>query len=160
MKTASVREIKQELSNCTPEELVEMILKLSKHKKENKELLTYLIYESSDEEQYIKDICEDVTSQFQTINTSSYYLMKKSVRKVLRFCKKQIRFSKLKETEAEVLLHFCFELRQLKPSYRNNVVLTNLHNKQVELIEKAVDGMHEDLQYDYRLELEQLKDGN
>lgn len=156
MKTASVRELKSELSNCTQEELIDIVLKLSKHKKENKELLTYLIYDSSDEEQYIQDVCEEVTTLFQTINTSSYYLMKKSVRKVLRFCKKQIRFSKIKTTEIEVLLHFCYELRQLKPSYRNNVVLVNLHNKQVELIEKAIGSLHEDLQYDYRLELEQL----
>lgn len=156
MKTASVRELKSELSNCSQEELINIVLKLSKHKKENKELLTYLIYDSSDEEQYIQDVCEEVTTLFQTINTSSYYLMKKSVRKVLRFCKKQIRFSKIKTTEIEVLLHFCYELRQLKPSYRNNVVLVNLHNKQVELIEKAIGSLHEDLQYDYRLELEQL----
>lgn len=156
MKTASVRELKSELSNCTQEELIDIVLKLSKHKKENKELLTYLIYDSSDEEEYIQDVCEEVTTLFQTINTSSYYLMKKSVRKVLRFCKKQIRFSKIKTTEIEVLLHFCYELRQLKPSYRNNVVLVNLHNKQVELIEKAIGSLHEDLQYDYRLELEQL----
>lgn len=156
MKTASVRELKSELSNCTQEELIDIVLKLSKHKKENKELLTYLIYDSSDEEQYIQDVCEEMTTLFQTVNSSSYYLMKKSVRKVLRFCKKQIRFSKIKTTEIEVLLHFCYELRQLKPSYRNNVVLVNLHNKQVELIEKAIGSLHEDLQYDYRLELEQL----
>lgn len=156
MKTASVRELKSELSNCSQEELINIVLKLSKHKKENKELLTYLIYDSSDEEQYIQDVCEEMTTLFQTVNSSSYYLMKKSVRKVLRFCKKQIRFSKIKTTEIEVLLHFCYELRQLKPSYRNNVVLVNLHNKQVELIEKAIGSLHEDLQYDYRLELEQL----
>ena len=158
MKTASVREIKKELSNCSREELVEIVLKLSKHKKENKELLTYLIYESSDEEQYIQDVCDDVTAQFQGINTSSYYLIKKSVRKILRFCKKQIRFSKIKTTEAEILMHFCFELRKLRPSYKNNIVLLNLHNKQLELIEKAVSTLHEDLQYDYRLELEQIRE--
>ncbi len=156
MKTASVHEIKRELSNCTQGELIDVILRLSKHKKENKELLTYIIYESTDEEQFIKDVCEEVTQQFEAINTSSYYLMKKSVRKVLRLCKKKIRFSKIKTTEVEVLLHFCYELRQLKPSYLNNVVLNNLHDKQVELIEKAVKTLHEDLQYDYRLELEQI----
>lgn len=157
MKTASIREIKQELSNCTQAELIDIVLRLSKHKKENKELLTYIIYESTDEEQFIKDVCEDITEQFEAMNTSSYYLMKKSVRKVLRNAKKKIRFSKIKETEVEILFHFCYELRQLKPSYKNNVVLVNIHNKQVELIEKAVDALHEDLQYDYRLELEQIK---
>lgn len=157
MKPASVREIKQELSNCTQSELIDIVLRLSKHKKENKELLTYIIYESTDEEQFIKDVCENITEQFEAMNTSSYYLMKKSVRKVLRNAKKKITFSKIKETEIEILLHFCYELRQLKPSYKNNVVLVNIHNKQVELIEKAVDALHEDLQYDYRLELEQIK---
>lgn len=156
MKTASVSEIKRELSNCTQKELIDICLRLSKHKKENKELLTYLIYESSDEEQYIQDVCEEVTQQFQAITAKSYYLLKKSVRKVLKLCKKKIQFSKKKETEIEILLHFCFELRKVRPSYKHNVVLINMHNRQLELIEKAISTLHEDLQYDYRLELEQL----
>ena len=49
MKTATVREIKLELKDKSSDELVELCLMLSKFKKENKELLTYLLYEKHNE---------------------------------------------------------------------------------------------------------------
>jgi len=49
----------------------------------------------------------EIDDQFELINTSSYFYIKKSVRKILRMVKKYIRYSKQKETEVELLLHFC-----------------------------------------------------
>ena len=53
MKTASVKEIKDELKFKTSDELRELCLQLSRFKKENKELLTYLLFEAQDEEAFI-----------------------------------------------------------------------------------------------------------
>ena len=49
MKTAAVKDIKQELLQRSPKELLALCLRLSRFKKENKELLTYLLFEASDE---------------------------------------------------------------------------------------------------------------
>ena len=49
MKTATVTELKKELKTRSQSDLVELCLKLSKFKKENKELLTYLLYEADNE---------------------------------------------------------------------------------------------------------------
>ena len=49
MKTASLKEIKTELENVSPALLLELCLKVTKFKKENKELLTYLLFEEHDE---------------------------------------------------------------------------------------------------------------
>lgn len=156
MKTATVKELKQELNNQTSSELVELCLRLSKFKKENKELLTYLLYEVSDEDGYITNVKTVIEQQFELINTKSYFYIKKSVRKILRNVKKFIRYSKKKETEVELLIHFCIQLKEIKPSIKYNVTLQNIFDRQIILIKKAIYLLHEDLQFDYELELNTL----
>ena len=131
---------------------------LAKFKKENKELLTYLLYEADDESGYINGVKEEVDFLFTEINTKSYFYIKKSVRKILRLVKKYIRYSKEKETEVELLIYFCKVLKDMSPSIAYNVVLNNIFLRQIELIRKAMSKMHEDLQYDYEIELTQLLD--
>lgn len=149
MKAASVREIKQELGFRSQKELVELCLRLSKFKKENKELLTYLLYEESNEQGYIEGVKLKIEEEFQEINRSSYYFIKKSVRKILRNVKKYIRYSKKKETEVELLLFFCSELKKMRPSIIRNVTLLNIYSRQILSIRKAISTLHEDLQFDY-----------
>ena len=156
MKAATVKQIKDELSNCSSSELVELVLRLSKFKKENKELLTYLLFESEDEEAFIRGVKHHMDEQFNQINTNSYFYIKKSVRKILREIKKFIRYSPIKETEVELLLYFCATLKDFQPSIQKNVTLTNLYNRQLEFVNKKISLLHEDLQYDYNLEIEAL----
>lgn len=156
MKAATVREFKKELGNRSSLELLELCLRLSKFKKENKELLTYLLFEASDEAAYVKSVKVDIKQQFELINTTSYYFIKKSVRKILRNTKTHIRYSKRKETEVELLIHFCAELKNVKPSIENNVVLSNILNRQILAIRKAISYLHDDLKYDYGNELDAI----
>lgn len=156
MKTATVNQLKKELSYRSPVELLVICLRLSKFKKENKELLTYLLFESIDEAGYIESVKNEIDLEFDAINTSNYYFIKKSVRKILRSIKKYSRYSQKKETEAELLIHFCSKLKAFKPSITRNATLLNLYERQLALVEKIISTLHEDLQYDYRLELENL----
>ncbi|MFL0354366.1 hypothetical protein [Xanthomarina sp. GH4-25] len=157
MKAVSVVTIKKELHHRSSEELMELCLRLSKFKKENKELLTYLLFESHDESGYIETVKQEIDEQFETINTDSYFYIKKSVRKILRNIKKYARYSLKKETEVELLLYFCKKLKDFKPSFKRNVTLTNIYERQILSIQKIVVKLHEDLQYDYNLELERLE---
>lgn len=156
MKAATVSQLKQELGTRSQAELLEYCLSLSKFKKENKELLTYLLYEASNEPAYIENVKQEVDEQFEQINTKTYYYIKKSVRKILRITKKYIRYSKKKETEVELLMYFCAKLKEMKPSMENNMALHNIYKRQMEAIRKTVSGLHEDLKYDYEMELSEL----
>jgi len=157
MKAATVKQLKDELKDCNQEELATLVLRLSRFKKENKELLTYLLFEAHDEAGYIQTVKQEVDEQFELINTNSYFYIKKSVRKILRNIKKHARYSLKKETEVELLLYFCYKLKDFTPSIKNNVTLTNIYLRQLFLIKKIVSTLHEDLQYDYYLELEALE---
>lgn len=157
MKAASLKEIKTELNHRSTQELLELCLRLSKFKKENKELLTYLLFESADEEAFIESIKAQIDDSFKEINTETFYFIKKSVRKILRETKKFIRYSQNKETEVELLIYFCKKLKNLKPSILHNKTLTNLYERQIEYIRRKVSAMHEDLQFDFNMELEALE---
>lgn len=156
MKPATIKLIKDELKHRGSTELVELCLTLAKFKVDNKALLSYLLFEAHDEEGYIRDVKEEMTYEFGQITSSRYFLIKKSVRKILRNTKKYIRYSKKKTTEVELLMHFCMLLGGMSPSYKRNTVLINMFDAQVRMIRKAIDKLHEDLQYDYGTELEDL----
>lgn len=149
MKPVSVVTIRKELKHKSNAELAELCLRLSRFKKENKELLTYLLFEAHDEQGYIETIKAEIDQQFDDINTNSYYYVKKSVRKILRNVKKYIRYSLNKETEVELLLYFCKKLRQMSPSISRNTTLTNLYERNLEAATKKILKLHEDLQYDF-----------
>lgn len=156
MKAVSVVTIRKELKHKSNEELAELCLRLSRFKKENKELLTYLLFEADNEAGYIETVKSEIDEQFELINTNSFFYIKKSVRKILKNTKKYIRYSLNKETEVELLLYFCKKLKAMKPSISRNTTLTNIYNRNIEAITKKVLKLHEDLQYDFNLELEDM----
>jgi len=157
MKAVTVKTIREELHNLSQKELIELCLKLSRFKKDNKELLTYLLFEAQDEQHFIYGVKEYMDELFDAINPHSYYYIRKSVRKILTQVKKYIRYSKKKETEVELLLHFCWRMQELSPSISKSTRLINVYERQLAMAEKAMGTLHEDLQYDYRLELEQFR---
>lgn len=156
MKAVSVTTIKKELAHLPEQELVELCLTLAKFKKENKELLTYLLFERQNEDRYTEQVKAEMESQLKTLNTASFFYMKKTIRKILRLTKKYIRYSKKEETEVRLLLHFCKMMKDIKPSYTRDKAMTNLFDRQVLSIEKGIAKLHEDLQYDYNQKLNRL----
>ena len=156
MKAASIRLIKEEMKTRSANELLEIALSLARFKKENKELLTYLLFEIQDEQAYIESIKQEMEQQFQEINKSSIYFAKKSIRKIVRTTNKFIRYSGKKETEVELLIHFCKCLKNSGIPMGNSVALNNIYIRQIQKIKKTMSTLHEDLQYDYNVELEDL----
>lgn len=156
MDIASLSHIKKELKNLPPEVLQDVVVRLAKYKKDNKELLSYLLFEAYNEEEYIRQVKEEIDLEFMSLNRTSFYLAKKTLRKVLRTTKKHIRFSGKKETEIELLLYFCRKLKDSRLNYKRSRVVFNMYLNQVKRIQKVISMLHEDLQYDYREELEAL----
>ncbi|HXB43656.1 MAG TPA: hypothetical protein VNV85_06345 [Puia sp.] len=156
MKASTVNELKQELANIPAPQLLELCLRLARFKKENKELLTYLLFESHDERSYISGVKQEMDAQFANINHANLYFAKKSIRKILRTANKYIRYSASKTVEIELLLHFCSALKCSNIPYQKSPALVNLYNAQIKKINSAIQTLHEDLQYDYEKELKQL----
>ena len=157
MKAATANEIKQRLKDLDKKDLMDLCLRLSRYKKENKELLTFLLFEADDLPHYIKSVKEELDEIFAAVNTSSVFFAKKTIRKALRTANRYIRYAGDKTVEAEVLLHFCTNFQALKLDWKRSTLLSKIYYNQVKKIDAAIDSMHEDLQYDYRRSFEKLK---
>jgi hypothetical protein len=156
MKVSTVHEIRQELAARKPAQLVELCLRLARFKKENKELLTYLLFEADDEEGYIRGVKAEIDELFTTINLSHMYFAKKTLRKIVRVINKYTRYSASKQTEIELRLHFCATLKASRIPFTKNIVITNIYEGQLKKIRALLATQHEDLQYDYLKDIDAL----
>jgi hypothetical protein len=83
MKVASVQEIKQELNELNKPELLALCLRLTKYKKDNKELLNFLLFNAHDIDAYINTVNEEIEEMFTEVNSSHVYFAKKPC---VKFC--------------------------------------------------------------------------
>jgi hypothetical protein len=156
MKTASVHEIKNELQTLEAEQLVKLCLRLAKFKKENKELLTYLLFESHNEQAYIEAVKEAIDELFTTLPAQNLYLIKKVLRKILRFVNRQLKYSGIQQTEVELRIYFCAKVKEARVPFATNTVLFNLYQQQLNKINSTLAKLPEDLQSDYQHDLKTI----
>lgn len=156
MKTASIQELKQELQETSQSRLLDLCLRLAKFKKENKEFLTYLLFEAHDEEAYINSVKILIDDGFAELPKSSTYLTKKSLRKILRITNKYIKYTGSKQAEVALLIYFCQRMKEIVPNITRSAVLHNLYLAQIKKINAALKPLHEDLQYDFKRDLNEL----
>lgn len=156
MNAATVKEIREELEALPPKQLVDIIQRLARFKKENKELLTYLLFEAHDLSGYISGVKHEMEKSMLDLNSRHLYQAKKTIRKTLRLTNKYIRFSGSRQAEAELLMHFCNLLNRSGIDIKRNPVLLNLYRNQIKKIEQGIATLHEDLQYDLSKQLEEL----
>ena len=156
MQTSTLAQLKKELQTLPQPQLVELCVRLAKYKKENKELVHYLLFEATDEQAFIKQVKQEITEQFKEVNTSHVYYAKKTIRKILRGVNKHAKYSGIAQTNIELLIYFLQHMRKLEKLLFLSNQLMNLYEAQLKKIHKELGKLHEDLQYDYQKELEDL----
>ncbi len=153
MKAASINELKKELERKNNADLISYCLRLSKFKKENKELLTFLLFDADDISKYVEAVKLIIIDLFKEINFKHIYFAKKGIRKILRLANKFIRIAASRQAEAEILIQFCNSFKELPSSATRNKQLLKIYSTQVDKIEKALSILHPDLQYDLKKQL-------
>jgi hypothetical protein len=156
MKASSINELKKELELRSHTEILSFCLRLAKFKKENKELLTFLLFDADDITTYIENVKQETNGFFSEINNSNIYYIKKSVRKILRHVNKHIRFAASKQAEAEMLIYFCNSIINFSiPLHKSNQLL-KLYEAQIKKIDDSLSTLHPDLQYDLKKQLKNV----
>ena len=107
MKSATINQIQKEITALEPKQIQELCMRLAKYKKDNKELLSYLLFDAVDEKTYIENIKEEIKKLFSEINRQSTYTTKKGLQKTVRNMNKFIKYSDNKQTEIELRIYFC-----------------------------------------------------
>ncbi len=149
MTFANLAEIKKQLQETDADALQSLCLRLAKYKKENKELLGYLLFESQNEASYVQQIKEEIDAQFEELKGRNLYLVKKMLRKILRYINRHIKYSNRDETDLELRIYFCEKIKQAKIPVRESAVLLNLYQGQLKKINTVHAKLPEDLQSDY-----------
>lgn len=156
MTTASLAELRRALRNVPTGDLPDLCIRLARYKKENKELLSYLLFEVDDEPEYIKGVKTEIDDHFRELTRTTPYMTKKGIRKALTFTNQKIRYSGQKRTEVELLIYFCKKFKK-EISFRNNLTLKNIYLRQIQKIKKTLATLHEDLQFDFGEEVKKLE---
>jgi hypothetical protein len=156
MRSATIQELKAELKNLPAPQLTELCLRLAKFKKDNKELLTYLLFEATDERSFIATVKKEINEAFTELPKPNLYLTKKTLRKILRTTAKQIRYMSSPQAEVELLTYFCRKVRDSKIPIQDSPVLHNLYRQQIKKVRTIIATLHEDLQYDFLRDLKGL----
>jgi type III secretory pathway component EscV len=157
MKAASLKQLRDELKIYSPEDLQLLCIRLAKYKKDNKELLSYLLFEADDEAAYIQSVKDEIDSGFESLNRKNTYLIKKSLRKILKDTTKYIKYSGIKTTELDLLIYYCRKIRTSKIPLNRSLALRNIYARQVIKIENLLKKLHEDIQFDYQDDVRFLK---
>lgn len=153
-KAVSIHEIRKELGKKDFDEVVSYCLRLARFKKDNKELLDFLLFKEDEVNAFVEDLKQQTSELFSEINHSNVFFIKKSVRKILRLLNKNIRFTLSKQVEAELLIHFCNCIHNYSIPLKKSRQLSNLYEAQRKKIEQALSSLHPDLQYDLRKQIE------
>jgi hypothetical protein len=153
MKASSINELKKEMERRDNKELLSFCLRLAKFKKENKELLTFVLFEENDFNAYIENVKKETTGYFNEINNSNVFYIKKSLRKILRYVNKHIKFAGQKQAEAELLIHFCNNIIEFSIPLQKSRQLLNMYDTLLNKIDSDLSTLHPDLQYDLRKQL-------
>lgn len=157
MKTTSLQDLKKEVQELSPKELVELCIALAKYKKDNKEYLGYLLFEAHNKTQFITEVKAAMDEHFAELqNQSNLYYVKKGLRKQLRLLTKYSKYVNDKSLTAELLIYFCKKLKQSGIPFHKNKLIVNLYALQLKRINALVASFHEDLQQDYLRDLEDI----
>lgn len=141
-------EIKKELQQLNSAEITALCLRLARFKKENKELLTYLLFKADDLDAFVKEYKEKMDIQFSSLNGKSH-LVVKSLRKISLEMNNHIRYTSSDMVKTELLLHFCSSYVNYVDYHSHYKPLRNFFYRSVEKVRTAIQKLHEDLQYDY-----------
>ena len=149
MKAATISQLKKELVKLDHGDLLDVCVRMAKFKVESKELLTYLLMKADDEISYANDLCGEIDQHLDTPGR----IHKKTLRKVVRWMNKSLRFSGNKETELQVRIHFCRRIKDMRISFGHCRVSANMYATQRQKIDKVIDKVHPDLQFDFKQQM-------
>ena len=156
MNSASINEIRKALSSVEPKLIQALCLRLARYKKENKELLNYLLFEAEDEPGYIQAVKSEMDELFKEVANKNLYLAKKVLRKILRYANRQIKYSGLPQTDLELRIYFCEKMLAQKLPLTTGTVLYNLYQQQLKKIDTVLAKLPEDEQGDYTRSIKKI----
>jgi len=106
--------------------------------------------------EYAEEVKGLMDDALQNLNTSSAFLAKKTLRKILKIAADNARFSSNAEIAAELTLHALSILNALPSKLMRATVIANMKKAQLKKMETTLAELHPDLEYEYRSRFDNL----
>lgn len=156
MKAASIEDIKKELKELPPKKVMELTLRIARFRKENKELLTYLLFEAGDEAGYVSSLKLEIEEMLSSVEKGPISPVKKQLRRIIRLINRHVRYTGTKVSHVELLLHFCEKLKGHDQDLLSSSKIYSLYEMQLHKVRKLLPDVDDDLQYDYEQKINSL----
>lgn len=158
MQPASIETIKAELKQLPPKQVFDLLLRLARFKKENKELLTYILFESSDEPGYLQQVKAEITDELVTIDGLPAYQYKKQFRKIQRKLNKPLKYMGSKAAAVELYMHMVHMIAAKKKTIFIRAFLDKMLQQYVTKIERLLPALDPDISSDIKRELRMVSE--
>jgi hypothetical protein len=160
MTPATIEDIKKHLQKLPPGKVLELTLKLARFKKENKELLTYLLFEAGDEQGYVQSLQFEIDEMISDTKKGPSATVKKSLRRITRLITRQSKYIGNKSSAAELHLHFCRSLLSHSDNLLSVTSANTIYHQQLNKIEKLLPSLDEDMKHDLSRQLTLMTNKN
>ena len=155
MHLFSLQEQKKELHQLSKTELEAICLRFARFKKENKELLEFVLFHQGDPQAYADALKTDLADVFKSLTGANYSDAKK-LRKITKALNKHAKYMQNPTLEADLWIWFCYTYCYSLAAKSTAQVIRNFFAKAVIKVEKIQYKLHEDLAFDVAQELEKI----
>lgn len=157
MFNPKIAEIKKAVSYLDEQELRALLMDIIGFSTDNKRFAYFKLHEQQDEQFFLVESKEFLLQEFFKAVNTNFWTGKKSLQKLRSTLNKLLKFTKRKDFQLELILYFCQQAKEFGYLSYKHPVIDNLYATQLRKAESLISKLHEDLQYDYQQQVEELK---
>jgi hypothetical protein len=158
MINPKITEIKKAINYLDEKELKSLLLDIIGFTTDNKRYAYFKLHEQQDEGFFLAETKELLLQEFTKCYHTNYWTGKKLLQKLRGILNKLLKFTKRKDQQLELIIYFCQQAEAFGYLRYKHPVIQNLYAVQLKKAESLISKLHEDLQYDYEQQLEELRE--
>ena len=120
-------------------------------------MLSYVLFEAQDEQQYVETLKESLKELFEEVNVKTLYIAMKNLRKIIRLANRFLKYTSIKESHVQIYMFILQEILALDLNLSRSTSLLKIYSSLKNKLSNLIGELHEDLQYDYMRHFEALK---
>lgn len=151
-----LNELKKELAYLSQKELLNLLVRMTKVKAENKDLLNFILFFDEQAMVYAETFTDEIVKPIFEYPNQEYFLLK-SLRKSKRVISKVYKITKSREAELSLYLKMLETIQEQIKNYRFRITTINFIAIVSGRIEKLYDGINDELKLDYTQRVEDVK---
>jgi len=156
MKPATLVQIRKELETISPQRLMALTLRLIKLKSENKEFVSYLLFDEDQLSEYLADLKFEISEVLDCASFSQSLIAKKALRKCQKSITKHARYMGSKDAEAELYMFMIRKIHEKGINKYTHRTIQIIYLRCIERVKKLLPNIHDDLRGDFEIEIQNL----